>query len=193
VPRFPKYPTDLHLTLTLIISPRVTDSDMHLALAVIVAARSLSADPGGLIGAARSGDTAAASAAVAAGADLEAIDPAWGGGWTALNFAAFAGHTDVVRLLVDAGSPVNKRDKDGTTALMWAAQYNHGPATQLLLEVGADVNNQEVHGTIALMLSAKEGHTTTMEPLLAHGVAPNIQSDEGWTALMLPEWRSPGG
>ena len=144
---------------------RTVDSDMHLALAVIVATRSLPADPG----------------------------DAWGGGWTALNFAAFAGHTDVVRLLVDAGSPVNKRDKDGTTALMWAAQYNHGPATQLLLEVGADVNNQEVHGTTALMLSAKEGHTATMEPLLAHGVAPNIQSDEGWTALMLPEWRSPGG
>ncbi len=52
------------------------------------------------------------------GANIEARD---NNGHTALLWASFQGHTDVVRQLLDKGTNVDARNNDGYTPLLWAA------------------------------------------------------------------------
>ena len=63
-------------------------------------------------------------------------------GWTALLEAIILGdggqrHTEVVRLLVEAGANVNLADSDGVTPLAHARQRGYEQMTQILLQAGA--------------------------------------------------------
>ena len=42
-------------------------------------------------------------------------------GWSGLVIAASAGHTELVRLLLEAGAEINHRTDQGRTALLYAA------------------------------------------------------------------------
>ena len=82
--------------------------------------------PGGLtplLFAARDGRVDAAKALIAAGADVNAIDP---DRQSPLVIALINGHFDVANLLVEHGADVNTPDKVGRTAL-WAAVDYHTP------------------------------------------------------------------
>src|SRR5437867_1212756 len=57
-----------------------------------------------------------------------------------LRTAAYGGHTEFIKLLLDAGVDVNAGDR---TALMAAARDGHFDTVCLLIERGADVNHQE--------------------------------------------------
>ena len=50
------------------------------------------------------------------------------------------GHVDVVRLLLDAGSHIEHRNKAGCTPLMLAAREGHLETTRLLLDRGAKLD-----------------------------------------------------
>src|ERR1700733_2777811 len=54
-------------------------------------------------------------------------------GSTALHWAMYAGHKDVVELLLANNAPVNARDNDGETPLRRAAAKGHRDAAKLLL------------------------------------------------------------
>ena len=73
-----------------------------------------------------------------------------------LHNAAFAGHTDMVRLLLDNGFAVDKPNAEGVTSLILAcsAGQPYPKVLQLLLERGADVN-APVRGPLATGLFAK--------------------------------------
>jgi ankyrin repeat protein len=63
-------------------------------------------------------------------------------GWTALLEAIILGdggkrHTEVVRLLVDAGADVNLADKDGTTPLAHAKSKSFTDIIKILENAGA--------------------------------------------------------
>jgi uncharacterized protein len=58
-------------------------------------------------------------------------------GRTALMIAAAEGHSDVVGLLVDAGSDLNLVDEEGSTALSLARSYGHLDVAALLSNAGA--------------------------------------------------------
>ncbi len=63
-------------------------------------------------------------------------------GWTALLEAVVLGdggpaHTEIVRLLVQAGANVNIPDRDGSTALTHARQRNYSAMVRLLSDAGA--------------------------------------------------------
>ena len=61
--------------------------------------------------------------------------------FTALILAAQKGHTDCVRLLVEAGAEKQAKDKqDGLTALHCAVQMDKPDCVRVLLEAGADKN-----------------------------------------------------
>lgn len=56
----------------------------------------------------------------------------------ALGVAAWKGHSETVRALLDWGADVNFQDTTGKTALILAARWNHKNVVERLLQFGAD-------------------------------------------------------
>lgn len=61
---------------------------------------------------------------------------------SALSWAVYKGHTDIVKILIGAGAGVDAEEADGTTCLMNAARYGRTEILKMLLDAGADVNKQ---------------------------------------------------
>ncbi len=122
----------------------------------------------------RFGDTALALAAlrghlpivrrlVEVGADLS------GPGWSPLQYAAFAGHTDVVRLLLARKPDMDKRAPNRQTALMLAARNGHQEVVRLLIEADADMDLTDADGLSAMNLARKSGNTEIADYLKRQG------------------------
>lgn len=58
--------------------------------------------------------------------------------WTALHYAAFAGHAELVEDLLGAGADVNARSTNGSTIVMMAAREGHARLAERLLAAGAN-------------------------------------------------------
>jgi len=82
-------------------------------------------------------DRAELGALLAAGALVDACDPAWNR-VTALHYAAWRGHCGTCALLLDLGANASARATDGSTPLHLAALWGHLRVVQLLLARGAD-------------------------------------------------------
>ena len=79
------------------------------------------------------------------------------GGNTALWFAAQGpapSGLDVARLLIHAGTEVNRKCEHGRTALHMAAARGHLDVVQLLIENGADPTIRDDEGKTASMIAA---------------------------------------
>lgn len=99
-------------------------------------------------------------------------------------FAAFNGHTAVVRFLEEKGAEVDTRDINGRTALMYASSGPYLDTVALLLSKGSDVNVQgTLEGFTALMTAAAEGQVEIVRHLLDHGADRNLEDKDGDTAL----------
>ncbi len=130
--------------------------------------------PADIFEAAWNANAAATAAFLAAGADVRAVDAF---GFTALERAASSQdcapmeHTlATLRLLIDAGSPLEHIGAGGRTALYLAAEFSpDGPeAVQLLIDAGAQPDVCDAHGNhivenawspqVKTLLSALTGH-----------------------------------
>lgn len=77
------------------------------------------------------------------GADVRLHDDS---GATAAHWAAYRGHTDLLRLLVAGGADVESTDVRGLTVLHEACMYNRAEAVRYLVrEAGADVSRHTAH------------------------------------------------
>ncbi len=115
--------------------------------------------------------------------------PQAGLGWTPLMIATAEGHTETVRVLLDAGAEPNAQNNLGRTPLMYASNYGFTPIAKLLLAKGANPNvapNDDNRWT-ALMVAARKGYTETVRVLLAHGADKSLRDKNGNTALALAE------
>ena len=101
----------------------------------------------GLLEAAMRGDTAVVQQHIAAGSRVDERDPVGGG--SPLTIAAVFGHTEVVRVLLEAGAAVNWQDAQGSTALHSAAFLGHPEIVAILLQNGADPNVRNSSGATA--------------------------------------------
>lgn len=92
-----------------------------------------------VIAAVQQQDLQALSAALAAGAEVDATTTDHD--VTALLIASAKGNLPAVRLLLAAGADVNYTDRLGWSALSFALHFRHDQVTYLLLEHGAKVNH----------------------------------------------------
>ena len=106
-----------------------------------------------------------------------------------LDGAAYAGQTEVVRLLLERGADVNAVDANsggrGETALHYATRSSAKSAADvvgLLLGSGSKVNVQDHEGTTPLMNALDHREIALM--LLAQGADVNLRDQGGNTALM---------
>ena len=128
---------------------------------------------------ARGGVVAAVSPLLAGGADVNAAEPTRG--QTALMWAAWEGHTGVVRALIAHGAAVDARTTTGYTALLLAAREGDRETTEALLDAGADVNADAEDGTTALVVATIRRHLAYAEFLLDRGADPDL--GPGFTPL----------
>ncbi len=104
--------------------------------------------------------------------DAFARPPAGGnGGITALILATREGGLQSMKVLLDAGAPINQQSANGNTALIVAAMNGNAETINYLLERGADVNLANAQGWTPLYLTIK---ARTMEK----GTMPNPKLDE---------------
>lgn len=98
--------------------------------------------------------------------------------------AVMAGHTDVVRLLLERGANANVgSDKVGQTTLFYAAYTGNADMARMLLDKGADVGARDNYGETALIEAAWAGAPDVARLLLEKGASINAKSNIGKTAL----------
>ena len=89
-------------------------------------------------------------------------------GITALVNPCLRGHTEVVKVLLDAGADV--KSKDGIRAFFYAASCGHTQIIKLFLDRGLDINVRDDAGFTALIQACtSEGHYQTVKFLLENG------------------------
>lgn len=86
--------------------------------------------------AALTGDLEAMKQHIAAGSNLNEKDPF--GGSSPLITASLFGHTEVARVLIEAGADINFKNNDGSTPLHVAAFFCRPEIVRMLLDKGAD-------------------------------------------------------
>jgi ankyrin repeat protein len=133
--------------------------------------------------AAMRGDRGAVRTLLKGGADVNA---AQGDGMTALHWAALAGDTELVQMLIHAGANLRATTRlGGYTPLHLAAKGSRREAISALIAAGANVNAVTTHDATPLMFAAAAGDPRTVTTLIESGADINAQDKpRGLTPLM---------
>lgn len=83
-----------------------------------------------------------------------------------LAVATLNGHTDCVRVLIEAGAEQSRRSMDGKTPLHVAARDGRTDIARLLISAGADCNVRDARGDTPLLLAAHHGKHEVLDLLL---------------------------
>ncbi len=103
---------------------------------------------------------------------------------TPLHMAAYNGHTDVAKLLLERGAEIDARDHEGKTPLTHACTGPFKETVKLLVDSGADINAQEAtEGFTPLMMAAGLGEVDVVKVLLEHKADPSIRDNDGDRAI----------
>jgi len=127
------------------------------------------------------GDAARVSELLSANREL--VEQYSGDGFTGLGFAAFFGHTEVARLLLDAGADPSRPSRNAlrVTPLHSASSASHLALVDLLLRHGADANATESNGMTPLHTAAGNGNREIIASLRNAGGDQTRKSNDGRT------------
>jgi ankyrin repeat protein len=107
-------------------------------------------------------------------------------GWTLLHLAAFFGHVDALRLLLERGAGTGAVSLNGPRNTPLHAGVA-GPAAldaaRLLVAAGADVNARQNGGYTALHSAAQHGSVPLIDVLLDGGADPDLPTEDGRRAI----------
>jgi len=143
----------------------------HLPLVVSESKGELSAVDEDLFAALRKEDVAAASAALAAGANIDAISPK--GGQTPLMQSVLHGREEMVRWCLDNGADVTIAERDGYTPMHGAAFQGHAHIADMLLKNGVplrDLHKDGFEPAIRTCWGSEPRHLATLHWFLENGV-----------------------
>ncbi len=76
----------------------------------------------------------------------------------AITWAAFSGHDEVVKLLLDRGADINAHGTNGKPALTWAAEMGKVEVAALLLDRGASLEERDDTGTTPLEAAQRSSY-----------------------------------
>ncbi|WMD20980.1 ankyrin repeat domain-containing protein [Achromobacter seleniivolatilans] len=152
-------------------------------------------DTSKIFDAARSGDVAQVRASLQAGADPAAVNDY---GFTALQQAAMGANDSeiapnlaVLKLLIDAGSPLEFQ-RDGRTALYLAAEFAPSTdAVQLLIDAGAQADIRDSHGnhiTVNAMMPEVQELLSALTGVAIE--APEPEPEPAPVKLTAAQWRA---
>jgi ankyrin repeat protein len=120
---------------------------------------------------------------VRAGATIDRADSLK---YTAVHWAAFSGHADVLSFLLDnGGKPIIYQTGE---PLLLATRYGRIECVNVLLAAGANVSCTDVAGRTPLHLASWFGHVEIASALLAAGAAPDAQDGQLRTPLHCCCW-----
>lgn len=100
----------------------------------------------------------------------------------ALDFARH-GETNALRLMVEAGLPVNLCDAKGQSLLMLASYNGNLETTRMLLALGAEVDRRNDRGQTPLGGVAFKGYLDIVKLLVTHGADIHADNGGGMTPL----------
>lgn len=97
-------------------------------------------------------------------------------GGTALQWAAWYGHKQIILDLIKFDASVEAADHTGRRALHEASERGHADVVRILVEHGADVNALDSFGYTPLIRAVYKGSLSTVLVLLEAGADINVQS-----------------
>lgn len=135
-----------------------------------------------LLAAVERGDLPGVVAVLTAGADPNTADAR---GRTAVTVAAFSGHAEIVRELVDLGADVDRQDEERFNAVLATGVTGDVGVLREVLRGGPDLKIRNKFGGIALIPASERGHVDLVRELLeTTEIDVDHVNDHGWTALL---------
>jgi ankyrin repeat protein len=106
------------------------------------------------------------------------------GSRTALSQASYWGHTDVVKVLVEAGADVDRPGHRGRTPLFVASASGHTDVIHVLIGAHANVNQANTASSTPLYIAAGKGYVDVVQVLINALASVNLaRTDTGTTPL----------
>jgi ankyrin repeat protein len=101
--------------------------------------------------------------------------------------AAYRGHEDIAKMLLQAGASVDLEDDNSITPLYQACSAGHAGIVCLFIPKSRDINHGDARGVTALHIASKKGQTAVVQELcLSPALQINKQTnEEKETALWL--------
>lgn len=106
-------------------------------------------------------------------------------GRTAAMIATYGNFPDVVKVLIEHGADINRRDHMENNPFLYAGAEGYLKILRLTIEAGADPTIFNRFGGIALIPAAEHGYVENVQEILEQtNVDVNHMNKPGWTALL---------
>lgn len=102
---------------------------------------------------------------------------------------SFSAHKDVVKLLLQHNSFVNRLNDDRMSALMLCSQRGHARVVKMLIKSGAETDAVTQQNSTSLMLAIKRRHLDVARILVASGTELMLKDNKNRTVLETCEKR----